>query len=319
MSFPLAIVVFEVFVTIASAGVFIVLFLRKSWLDLVTLGGASIFGVTLEFCNVLLFETYHYNVLFLLQIGIPPQNIPLSIGLAWGLIIYSSMIISDSKNFSNHVRPFMDATLALTIDLSMDAIAIRLDGGFWTWFVPLTTSVDEVSFFGVPYGNFYGWWMVVFIFSNFVRYGRGLWAKSKKIGVCFFGIAPFLSYIPLYFSLEMIRGTAILLFGLGFYSERDQAIYFNTLYLAILVMIIGILIPIIDWKYQKKDFFTNEVYDTVTAPIIPRITFLGFHLIFFLLGTLYQIWFELPLILILSLLLFSFHVYLSFNKRFEIS
>ncbi len=318
MSYPLGIVIFEVFITATFTGTFVILFLRKSWLDLATLGGASIFGVTLEFCNVLFFETYHYNVLFLLQIGIPPQNIPLSIGLAWGLIIYSSMIISDSKNLSNHVRPFMDATLALTIDLSMDAIAIRLDGGFWTWFVPLTTSVDEVSFFGVPYGNFYGWWMVVFIFSNLVRYGRGLWAHSRGIGVCFFGIAPFLSYIPLYLSLEMIRGTAILLLGFGLYTDWDQALFLHTFYLTIFIVIIGIFIPMLAWKKQKGDFFTGEVYDTLTASVIPRVTFLGFHLVFFLLGTLYQIWFELPLILALSLLLFGFHVYLSSHKIIKI-
>ncbi|MHA2203755.1 MAG: carotenoid biosynthesis protein, partial [Candidatus Hodarchaeales archaeon] len=221
MSIPLAIVVFEIFVTVTFSGTVVILYLRKSWLDLITLGSATIFGVTLEFLNVLLYETYHYNVLFFLQIGVPPQNIPLCIGMGWGLIIYSSMMISDSINLSNYVRPFIDASLALTIDLSMDAIAIRLEGGFWTWFVPLVTTVNEVSFFGVPYGNFYGWWMVVLIFSGMVRFGRILWANSRGIGAIFFGIVPFLSYIPLYLSLEMIRRTAYLLLWFGFYFDEE--------------------------------------------------------------------------------------------------
>jgi uncharacterized membrane protein len=61
------------------------------------------------------------------------------------------------------MRPVVDAVLALTIDLSMDAIAIRL--GFWTWDVP-------GAWFGVPLGNFYAWFAVVWGFSLLLRLAR---------------------------------------------------------------------------------------------------------------------------------------------------
>src|SRR6266704_834612 len=63
--------------------------------------------------------------------------------------------------------------LALTIDLSMDAIAIRL--GFWTW-------RQAGPWFGVPLGNFYAWFIVVFGFSLLLRLGR-LWSLAGPLAL----------------------------------------------------------------------------------------------------------------------------------------
>lgn len=230
--------------------------------------------------------------------------------MGWGLIIYSSMLVSNSLSISKYAKPFLDATLALTIDLSMDAIAIRLDGGFWTWFLPLTPSVSVTSFFGVPYANFYGWWMVVLIFSCMARIGRSLWRASHKLGAVFLGIIPFLSYIPLYYALEMIRESSRWFYSFGFYSDETQALFINTFFITILLLFIGLVIPLMSWKCQEKRSATTYRHNVLLSSMVPRITFFGFHLVFLLLGTLYQLWSGLPLLLLVSSLLLGFHVYL---------
>ena len=56
----------------------------------------------------------------------------------------------------------LDGLLALSIDLSMDAIAIRL--GMWDW-----GDGFDYQYFGVPYNNFWAWFWVVFSFSFSLR------------------------------------------------------------------------------------------------------------------------------------------------------
>ncbi|MHA1974082.1 MAG: carotenoid biosynthesis protein [Candidatus Hodarchaeales archaeon] len=312
MAFPLAIFIFEAFVVTVFSGALIILIIRRNWLDFLTLISATAFGVTLEFFNVLLYDTYHYNILFILQIGAPPLNIPISIGIGWGLIIYSAMVVSDSLNISQFAKPFIDTTLAMTIDLSMDAIAIRLDGGFWTWFVPLINTISEISFFGVPYGNFYGWWMVVLIFSTMVRMGRTIFQKSKNQGYLFFLVIPFISYIPLYMSMQAIIFCAQLTILFGLHSDLYAALYSTTLYLTIFVLSLGVIIPLLSLKFLKKGSISFHLHDYTVASFLPLITFLGFHLVFFLLGTIYELWFDLPLVLAIALVLFVFHLILHY-------
>ncbi len=56
----------------------------------------------------------------------------------------------------------LDGFLALNIDLSMDAVAIRL--GMWDWGRGL-----QAEYFGVPYANFWAWFWVVYSFSFGLR------------------------------------------------------------------------------------------------------------------------------------------------------
>lgn len=101
------------------------------------------------------------------------EAIPLCIGVSWGMIIYTAMETSDRFALPWYLRPILDALLALTIDLSMDAIAIRL--GFWTW-------GQAGPWFGVPLGNFYAWLIVVLGFSLLLRLGR-LWSLAGPLAL----------------------------------------------------------------------------------------------------------------------------------------
>jgi Carotenoid biosynthesis protein len=126
------------------------------WPRVVGLVVGMLYGLLLEYAAIQTFHAYQYGH-FLLMIG---GTVPLCIGVGWGLIIYTAMETSDRFGLPWYLRPIVDAVLALTIDLSMDAIAIRL--GFWTWSV-------AGPWFGVPLGNFYAWFIVVFGFSLLLR------------------------------------------------------------------------------------------------------------------------------------------------------
>lgn len=139
---------------------------RQRFLELLM---AGVFGVVLEELNVLLSGGFYvYGREFLIIF----DQAPLAIGLGWAVIIYSAMTISDAYGLQERVKPFFDAIQAILIDLSMDAVAIRL--GFWRWPIPLTDG-----WFGVPAGNFFGWMLVVVLYSGLTRLVR-YFVKEKK-------------------------------------------------------------------------------------------------------------------------------------------
>ena len=149
--------------------------------------GGLVFGVLLEYINANFIADYSFGRFFLMI-----SNIPVCIGAGWAVIIYSSMALSDRTGMPVFARPFADAFLALNIDLSMDMIAIRIGGGMWVW--GWDQSVRWTSeWFGVPYGNFFGWFFVVLLYSYMIRIGRDLLTHHKlnkawKIILPFFSV-----------------------------------------------------------------------------------------------------------------------------------
>ncbi len=115
------------------------------------------FGLLLEWATIQQLNAYQYGH-FMLMLG----PVPLTIGIAWGTIIYSVRTFSDATDLPLFARPALDSLLALNIDLSMDAIAIRL--GMWDW-----GKGFDYQYFGVPFNNFWAWFWVVFSFSLSLR------------------------------------------------------------------------------------------------------------------------------------------------------
>ena len=143
----------------------LVLCLHHAWkqgmANLLRLLAGIIFGVLLELATIRQLNAYEYGQ-FLIMI----LDVPLCIGVAWGCILYSVMEFSDASSLPYWTRPVLDGLLALNIDLALDAIAIRL--GFWDW-----GQGFEFEYFGVPYGNFWAWFWVIFSFSLGYRlFGR---------------------------------------------------------------------------------------------------------------------------------------------------
>ena len=133
--------------------------LRRGRLPFLELVSAAVFGILLEEGDQLIFQTYHYSPDFLLTI----DRAPIVIGLTWALILAGAMRITDALGVRRRWAPFVDAILALSLDLAFDAIAIRI--GLWTWRGLGSTD----GWFGVPAGNFYAWLWVTFAFSLVTR------------------------------------------------------------------------------------------------------------------------------------------------------
>lgn len=129
---------------------------RGSWVAWQLLAGV-LFGLLLELATIQQLNAYKYGC-FLVMLG----PVPVVVGVAWGTIIYSVRSFSDKTNLPEWARPVLDGLMALNIDLSMDAIAIRL--GMWDW-----GNGFDYQYFGVPYNNFWAWFWVVFSFSASLR------------------------------------------------------------------------------------------------------------------------------------------------------
>ena len=115
------------------------------------------------------------------------------------------MKISDATKINVRARPYLDTLLALSIDLSMDVIAIRIEQGLWNWKIELSNTISFDSFIGVRYGNFIGWYLIVLIFSKMIRFGRDrFWLNDRNYGF-YLSIIPLLAFIPFYISFESIQ------------------------------------------------------------------------------------------------------------------
>ena len=149
---------------------------------------------------------------------------PLVIGMGWAIIGYAVMGFSDSLNLPQWAKPFLDALLALLIDLGMDVVAIRdvynfgdTVSGMWDWGIPLNEM-----WFGVPYANFMAWWLVVFIMSACLRGGRYVyrWFGKKwlawvyPVAALFVALGIFL-FLLLTFTEAFTLMTLLLLVGLS--------------------------------------------------------------------------------------------------------
>ncbi|MDW5551016.1 carotenoid biosynthesis protein [Methanosarcina sp.] len=127
-----------------------------------------LFGLLLEWATIQQLDAYKYGS-FLVMLG----PVPVVVGMAWGTIIYSVRSFSDKTSLPEWARPVLDGLMGLNMDLSMDAIAIRL--GMWNW-----GKGFDYQYFGVPYNNFWAWFWVVFSFSASLRLLSklpGIWGR----------------------------------------------------------------------------------------------------------------------------------------------
>lgn len=138
-----------------------------------TLLVGMVYGLILEALNMKAFHAYTYGE-FLVML---PGGLPLVIGVSWGMIIYVAMLTSAALGIVWWIRPFLDALLALMIDLALDPVAANQGLCMWVW-----EPTEKGFLFGVPPDNFFGWFFVAFGFSLFwYVLGRKFKPETKSL------------------------------------------------------------------------------------------------------------------------------------------
>ncbi|MGI8871239.1 MAG: carotenoid biosynthesis protein [Candidatus Limnocylindria bacterium] len=195
---------------------------RRGRLPLLELLSAAMFGILLEEGDQLIFGSYHYAADWILKL----DRAPIAIGLTWALILAGAMRITDALGVQRRYAPFVDALLAISLDLAFDAIAIRI--GLWTWRgVP-----SNEGWFGVPAGNFYAWLFVALGFSLVTRWLRvpatrrprlawlQLLAPIPAYAILIGGLTPFIVLKPM---VDQTHGGGLSLFGVALVAFTVQA------------------------------------------------------------------------------------------------
>lgn len=184
---------------------------------------AFLYGAALETFNVHLSRSYFYSADFFLKI----YDIPLAIGMGWAIIYYCAFKIGKNYHLKWWQEPFLMALLALSFDLAMDAVAIRL--GFWTWRIPINEE-----WFGVPYDNLFGWMAVVWTFALLMNLSEKKYF-SRKISKAIKYLSVIISPILLSLQITIYASVSAILSGrfssseiFKFYQHRDfsYAYYF---------------------------------------------------------------------------------------------
>lgn len=219
---------------------------HKNWLRLWEIIACTLFGLILEIGNTYLAHSYFYSPNFLVQIF----NVPLVIGFGWAVIIYCAMLLSDQYKVKWYLRPWLDALTVLSLDLSLDAIAIRL--GFWRWLIPL-----NAEWYGVPFENLIGWILVALSFSFLIRFIRTLNTKRFLTKILMV-LSPILSYVGLLFGLVIFSSVALVPYAISnwglwlkFNYKGDIGLLYNPQVqlwkLIILVVVVVQLINVVAW------------------------------------------------------------------------
>ncbi len=194
---------FETLSVIAIAIILVREIWRKNYMRTWEVIACAVFGMILEIGDTSFYHSYSYSSQFILQIA----GVPVAIGIGWAAIIYCAMLLSDQYDVPWGYRPLMDALTALTLDISMDIVAIRM--GFWTWDIPLNHE-----WYGVPYENLAGWIFVTLSFSFLVRYIRRLNVKRLSTKALMLA-TPFLAYVGLLAQFSIFSVLAFIPYGIN--------------------------------------------------------------------------------------------------------
>lgn len=149
---------FEILCYIIVLILFVDILKNKNYKELSILISGCLAGFALELLAVRFTSIYHYSNDFYLSIGIVPYQFPLFGGLMWGAITVCALRIALKFDFDKLITALLTGFLIVPMDLLLDVIAIRLDGGFWIWegrLIDLT--INHHTFMSVLWVNFLGY------------------------------------------------------------------------------------------------------------------------------------------------------------------
>jgi hypothetical protein len=132
-----------------------------------------IYGWVLEESAIAVFHRYAYSPDFI----VTWLDAPFSIAAGWAAILYSGIILAEGLSLSRGKAALFVALWGLSIDFSMDALAVYF--GYWTWFPPADVVLP---YFNVPVSNFIGWFIILSCFTYFYLYGKDKPYRKLSLG-----------------------------------------------------------------------------------------------------------------------------------------
>lgn len=235
---------------------------RNSVQNIVLLVSGVIYGVLLEWATIQQLDAYSYGKFLFMIAG----EVPLMIGVGWGVILYSAMLFSNGTKLPWYLRPVLDGVLALNIDLAMDAAAIRF--GMWDWGLPMTED-----YFGVPFENFWAWFWVIVSFSLAFRTIDRYIPKIKTVAA--------ILAIPL--------GTAGVMFTNWIITKPVS----DAMVPAVIAVLFAVVVAVL-YKYRRECRIERGHWLTSIVPLV-------FHLFFLIGGIVAGFLTAQPILLVLAL------------------
>ncbi|MCK5857413.1 MAG: carotenoid biosynthesis protein [Bacteroidales bacterium] len=200
-------------------------------------------------------NTYNYSLDRLVMVGV----VPLSLLMFEAVIFYSALRFAEIMKFPKWVIPFVVGVLAVLQDMTIDPVAVfdlhNINGvmeGRWNW-----TSHYDKMFFGIPFFNYIGWFLLMFYYTFLIQIGRNLYDKAKRkkmVGISYIIAAPLLGV-----ALILSPLTRFLLF-----LDPIYPIHTSRIAEIGMLSLIGIISIAILFKYRKRD----AIVDIKDYPII---------------------------------------------------
>ncbi|WP_308652715.1 carotenoid biosynthesis protein [uncultured Anaerococcus sp.] len=135
-------------------------------------------GFSLELLAVRLTDIYHYSDDFFISIGFRPYQFPFFGGLMWGGITVCALRIARKFHFNKLMTALFAGWLIVSMDLLLDVVAIRLDGGFWVWDGrEINLAINHHMFMSVIWVNFLGY---IFEVPSIVYMTLKSWEKENN-------------------------------------------------------------------------------------------------------------------------------------------
>ncbi len=196
---------FEIMCYVIVAILLYDIFKNKNYKELGLLISGAIAGFSLELLAVRLTDIYHYNDDFFISVGFSPYQFPFFGGLMWGGITVCALRIARKFSLKKLMTALLAGWLIVSMDLLLDVVAIRLDGGFWVWDGrPINLIINHHMFMSVIWVNFLGYmfevpaivYMTLKSWENCDRKLKLNIGKSLLIGlggVAFVGICSYIS------------------------------------------------------------------------------------------------------------------------------
>lgn len=179
----------------------------KNYKELGLLISGALAGFSLELLAVRLTDIYHYSDKFFISIGFRPYQFPFFGGLMWGGITVCALRIAKKFSLNKLMTALLAGWLIVSMDLLLDVVAIRLDGGFWVWDGrPINLIINHHMFMSVIWVNFLGYmfevpaivYMTLKAWEKDKDHSKVKIGKSLLIGLGGVGFVGICSYISLF-------------------------------------------------------------------------------------------------------------------------